>query len=199
MSPDAVGWLTGQDKSVIPSGLRHSRFVLSPLTAHNAALDHACYLASPDVIRIHSDGRWPTQGFSLSDDLVLVARHEDDHRNGRAFTFLLLTPWENEALGCVYLNPLREYLMRAEAPRQVVDRTPVNTAMVTFWLRQDQQDSGLAEIVVGAVNTWLLDEWPLSAHLFRVLPDEWSSVVALDRLGLQRIHLAHPGDERPYL
>lgn len=49
--------------AAIPSGLRHARFVATPLTTDNAALDHASYTASPDVIRVHSDGRWPVEDF----------------------------------------------------------------------------------------------------------------------------------------
>lgn len=187
------------NKAVVPTRLRHERFVLAPLTRENAALDYACYLASPDVIRAHSDGRWPVEGFSFSDDLELVAQHEADHKRRRAFTFVLLTPSGSEALGCVYMNSLREYLLRAEAPRHLVDQTPLDSAMVTFWLRQDQQETGLAELVVKAVNDWILDEWPLNGHLFRVLPGERSSCVALDRLGLRKVRLALPGDERPYV
>ncbi|WP_182526761.1 hypothetical protein [Nocardioides dongkuii] len=91
------------------------------------------------------------------------------------------------------------YLLRVEAPRQLVDDTPLHSAMVTFWLRQDQQDTGLAEVVAEVVNAWLLDEWPLAAHAFRVLPGERSSCAALDRLGLRKLRLSFLGDERPYL
>ncbi len=98
---------------------------------------------------MHSDGRWPVTGFTLADNLDLVAKHEDDHRHRRSFTFVLLGPSRTEALGCLYLNPLRDYLLRAGADRQLVDETPVAAAMVTFWLRQDHQDTGLAEVVVG--------------------------------------------------
>ncbi|WP_193605632.1 hypothetical protein [Nocardioides dongkuii] len=151
------------DAAMVPAGLRHERFVLAPLTTATASLDYAAYLTSPDVIRTHSDGRWPVEGFTFSDDLELVARHEDDHQSRRAFTFVLLSPSGTEALGCVYLNSLREYLLRVEAPRQLVD------------------------------------EWPLAAHAFRVLPGERSSCAALDRLGLRKLRLSFLGDERPYL
>ncbi len=187
------------DEAMAPTGLRHERFVAVPLTTATAALDYASYMASPEVIRAHSDGRWPGEGFTFSDDLELVAKHEDDHRSRRAFTFVLLAPSGTEALGCLYMNPLREYLIRAEAPRHLVDETPRDSAIVTFWLREDQQNTGLAEVVVEAVNDWILDEWPLTGHLFRVLPGERSSRVALDRLGLRKVPLALPGDERPYV
>lgn len=183
----------------IPTGLHHERFVAMPLTIETAALDYAAYTASPDVIRVHSDGRWPLEGFTFEDDLELVAKHETDHERRRAFTYVLLAPSRNESLGCLYLNPLREYLQRAEADPQLLDAVPPASAMVTFWLRQDQQDTGLPDVVVEAVNKWLLTEWPLATHIFRVLPGERSSCTALERHDLQKTHFALPGEQRPYV
>jgi hypothetical protein len=45
------------DKAVVPSGLRHESFVLTPLTTETAALDYASYMASPN--RHPSAQRWP--------------------------------------------------------------------------------------------------------------------------------------------
>lgn len=182
-----------------PSRLEHPRFVATPLTVGVAALDYASYMASPDVIREHSDGRWPVDGFTLSDNLELAAKHQADHESHRAVTFVLLAPTQTEALGCLYLNPLWEYLQRAEAGPELLDSVPSTSAMVTFWLRLDQQDTGLAEVVVEAVNDWLLNDWPLATHLFRILPGEGSSRRALERLTLRPIHLDLPGEKRPYL
>lgn len=183
----------------VPSELRHQRFIATPLTTAVAVLDYESYMASPEVIRIHSDGRWPVKGFTLSDDLELVANHQADHVSRRAFAFALLAPGRTEALGCVYLNPLREYLRRVQADSQLIDAVPPASAMVTFWLRQDQQDTGLAEAVVEAVDDWLRNDWPLAMHLFRILPNERSSHMALERLGLRRIDLDLSDEERPYL
>ncbi|WP_026185174.1 GNAT family N-acetyltransferase [Salinispora pacifica] len=170
-----------------------------PLTKDVAALDYAAYMASPDVVRVHSDGRWPVEGFTLQQDLKLVAKHQADHEARRAFTFVLLATLEGEALGCLYLNPLHEYLRRVRAKPQTMDTFPPDSAMVTFWLRQDQQGTGLAEVVAEAVNDWLVNDWPIKMHLFRILPGEWTSRAALERLPLRRIDLLLPGEERPYL
>lgn len=105
----------------VPSRLPHSLFVATPLTTEVAALDYASYMASPEVIRVHSDGRWPVDGFTLSDDLELVAQHQADHESHRGFTFVLLAPSQTEALGCLYLNPLREYLQHAGAAPELLD------------------------------------------------------------------------------
>lgn len=112
---------------------------------------------------------------------------------------MLLAPSQTEALGCLYLNSLREYLSRVQAEQRVIHAFPPDSAMVTFWVRQDQQDTGLAEAVAEAANDWLLNDWPLEMHLFRVLPEERSSRAALERLRLTQAHLTLPGNERPYL
>ena len=105
----------------VPSGLAHPAFVAVPLTPANAQLDYAAYMASPAVIRMHSDGRWPVDGFTLEDDRSQAAAHHAAHQARRAFTFLLLDPSQSQALGSVYLNSLREYLRRAGADRATID------------------------------------------------------------------------------
>jgi RimJ/RimL family protein N-acetyltransferase len=186
-------------KTPVPDELLHHRFIATPLTVDVAELDYASYMASPQVIRTHSDGRWPVERFTFAEDLELIARHQADHEHHRSFAFVLLTPSRAEALGCVYLNPLHEYLRHADAPAESLQTIPRASAMVTFWLRQDQQRTDLAKDVVRAVNHWLLSDWPLSMHLFRVLPRERSSRAALDQLGLRKIRMKLQGDRRPYL
>ncbi|HET6626787.1 MAG TPA: GNAT family N-acetyltransferase [Nocardioidaceae bacterium] len=183
----------------IPEELVHERFVATPLTTDVAALDYASYMASPEVIRVHSDGRWPVDGFTLAEDLELVAAHQSDHESRRAFAFVLLDPTRTEALGCLYVNPLREYLLRAGADPEFLETVPAASAMVTFWLRQDQQGTDLADDLLNAVNHWLVETWPLAMHLFRVLPAERSSCRALDRLGLRQTSVPLHGEARPYV
>jgi RimJ/RimL family protein N-acetyltransferase len=183
----------------VPSGLLHQAFVATPLTTDLVALDYAAYMASPDVIRVHSDGRWPVDGFTIEENHKQVAQHQADHEALRAFTFLLLDPDQGESLGCLYLNPLHDYLRRVEADRRTLTRFPAESAMVTFWLRQDHQDTGLAKVVAEAVNAWLLDAWPVKAHLFRLLPTEHASRKAMERLGLSAVTLPLAGEQRPYI
>jgi RimJ/RimL family protein N-acetyltransferase len=187
------------EDALVPRGLQHPRFVAVPLTADVAALDYAAYTASPDVIRAHSDGRWPVEDFTLADDLDQVEQHWRDHQAHRAFAFTFLTPPRDEGLGCLYLNPLRDFLGRFGASSQLLGSLPAASAMVTFWLRQDQRDTGLAEDVVRSVDGWLRRDWPLDMYLFRVLRDERSSCAALEAHGLRQVDLALPAETRPYL
>jgi RimJ/RimL family protein N-acetyltransferase len=169
-----------------PTGLRADAFTIEPLTPANAELDYECYLASPDVIRIHSDGRWPTDGFTLADDIAAAAQHEIDHQAGTSFAFVLLNPSRDQALGCVYLNPSPPGL-------------PSASAKVTFWIRQDRQHTDLPRAVVERMNRWLVDDWPLDAHVFRILPTETSSRSALESIGCQAVAIQQADEPRPYL
>ncbi|GAA0454197.1 hypothetical protein Aca07nite_66850 [Actinoplanes capillaceus] len=166
--------------------LRHDEFHAVPLTAALVELDYAAYMASPDVIRTHSDGRWPVDGFTLEQDIAQLTRHEADHRAGRAYTFALLDPAHTVVLGCLYLNPMRERLR---------DCFPEAAWMATFWIRQGHED--LTGAVVRAVHDWLLTE--CSAHVFRILPGEHASRVALAGLGLRERVLSPALEPRPYL
>ena len=183
----------------MPAGLAHPAFVATALTPANAALDYAAYMASPDVIRVHGDGRWPVAGFTLEEDRRQAAAHHAAHEARRAFTFLLLDPSRSESLGCLYLNPLREYLGRAGATAEILSAIPPTTAMVTFWTRQDQEHAGLAETVAAAVSRWLVTDWPFALCLFRILPSERVSLTALERLQLQPVELRLPGKAKRYL
>lgn len=183
----------------VPARLDHDSFVAVPLTTANAALDYAAYISSPDVLAVHSDGRWSVEGFTLEQDREQIAKHQADHEARRAFTFLLLDPTESEALGCVYLNPLHDYLRRVGADAHTLDAIPANSAMVTFWIRQDLQHTGLTDEVAEGIHTWLRTRWRWATYVFRILPGERTSRSALERLPLRRVDLDLPGEERPYL
>lgn len=187
------------ESTAVPLELRHEAFVATPLTQDLAALDYAAYMASPDVIRVHSGGRWPVEGFTLEEDRHLIAEHEADHEARRAFAFLLLDPSESEAFGCLYLNPLHDYLRAVRADRQTRAAFPPESAMVTFWIRQDHLGTTLPVVVLEAVNDWLQKDWPLKGHVFRLVPAEHVSGSALERLALQRLRLVLPGEDRHYL
>jgi hypothetical protein len=110
--------------------------------------------------------------FTLEENRRQAAAHHAAHEARRAFTFLLLDPSRSESLGCLYLDPLREYLKQVGATAVTLGANPPTSAMVTYWIRQDQENAGLPEVVAEAVTRWLVTDWPLDLCLFRALPDE---------------------------
>ncbi len=182
----------------VPETLRTPTFVLRPLRVAEAGRDYAAYMSSPEVIRVHSGGHWPVAGFTLADEERELAHHEARHRAKQDFAFILLTPDGTTGLGCVYLLPLLPVLHRGAAPPALLAEVRDATAIVTFWVRQDRQQTPLASQVILAVHHWLLRDWPFADHLFRVNPGEHASIAALDHCGF-RLRFALTLPESPYL
>ena len=156
-------------------------------------------MASRNVVRLHSDGRWPVDGFTSGEARTQAAAHQVEREAGRAFTFLLLDPSQTESLGCLYLNPLRAYPSRVGTDPGTLRTCSPDSAMITFWVHRDQQWTGFADVVARAVNAWVANAWPPGPHLFRILPGERSSRAALEELGLRRVGLRPRREGRPYL
>ncbi len=181
----------------VPETLRAPTFLLRQLRQAEAALDYEAYMASPDVIRAHSGGLWPVDGFTFDQEQHELALHEDRHHTRRDFAFILLTPDQTTGLGCVYILPLVPFLHHVAAPAALLAEVSDATAIVTFWVRQDRQYSPLASHVVTAVHDWLVAEWPFDDHVFRVNPVEHGSIQALEQCGFQlRFELTI--DQPPY-
>ena len=92
---------------------------IEPLTSKLAALDTVAYTDSPDAIRRHSAGRWPTDGFTMAENLTLIATHEAEHHAGVAFAYSLLNVARDRELGVpTYVHSPRSSADR-DAPRRV--------------------------------------------------------------------------------
>lgn len=167
----------------LPTTLHTPRFTIVPLTDAYAAQDYEAYMASPNVIALHSAGRWEVEGFTLAQNTELTRRHAADHTAQRNFAFILLTPDEQKSLGCFYINPLHSFLARV-AP--TLPRTPAMSAnaSVTFWLRDDEQEGTLPDDAVRIIETWLREAWHFNGHLWRVRDVETRSILALHRAAL---------------
>lgn len=165
----------------VPDRLMHPSFVLRPLDVAAAELDYDAYTNSPDVIAVHSGGRWQVEGYTLADETRELAQHEQRHHDRQDFAFIILAPAQQVALGCVYLLPLLRY---TNVPDDVRGRVSDASAIVTFWIRQSHQGTPLPHEVVAAVDTWLRNQWPFDWHVFRVNQHEHRSIEVLEQHGM---------------
>ena len=178
----------------VPERLIHTDFIAKPLQEQHAALDYAAYTSSPEVIRAHSYGRWPVEEFTLTEEKSLLAGHDQRHRAKQDFAFILLAPDRASSLGCCYILPLLPFLTRVDSDHRSLSE---HSAMVTFWLRQSEQESRLAEHIVRALHEWMTFEWRFDVHFFRVNPQETHSISALRANNLREVFsISHP---LPYL
>ena len=172
------------EERIVPVELRTSRFVARPLREVDAAIDHEAFVASPVTIRIHSGGCWPTENFTVADNIILAAQHEERHDSRKDFAFLLLDPDESCSLGCFYLLPLQPFLQAVDASPDVQALIGEDAVMATFWVRQSERDTGLDQEVVRTVQHWLETAWSFSTIMWRANPQEHDSLRAFEAAGL---------------
>ena len=88
-----------------PAELRTTDFVLRPIVADDAEMDHAAVMETREHLRLWEQSTWPEDDFTVQanrEDLVDLEQHHAEHR---AFTYTVLDPHGTECLGCVYVFP----------------------------------------------------------------------------------------------
>jgi hypothetical protein len=172
----------------VPTELRTDTLIVRPLRASDAELDYDAYMSSPETIASHSGGRWQLEGFTVAEDRRLAEQHERDHQARKNFAFIVMTPAEDKSLGCVYVLPLLPYLQRIGASGALAADIGAGAAIVTFWVRQDNEDADLSRRLVIALRKWFGREWTFAGIFFRVNRDEIGSLRALEAAGLTRLY-----------
>jgi hypothetical protein len=151
------------EDAAVPETLRTEEFLVRPLKATDVELDYDAVITSRAQLLLHSDGRWPREGFTLEENLADLVRHEQEHLDRVAFTYTVMNPTETECLGCIYIHPLRWLLQRAGIS---VEGIPDKSAYVTFWVRQSRLPDNLDRRLLQALISWFQTEWAFSQVAF---------------------------------
>lgn len=150
----------------VPEGLRTDEFMLRMLKATDAALDYDAVIASREQLLIRSGGDWPVEGFSLAENLADLQRHEQEHRERKAFAYTVMNLTETECLGCVYINPLAPLLDRLKAGDDALKTVQADAAYVSFWVRSNHLTDDLDKRLLAVLRAWFQAEWSFSRTVF---------------------------------
>lgn len=130
-----------------PTSLATEHFRLEPLGPQHYEKDHAAWMSSIEHIRStpgFPDGNWPpVEGMTSERNLADLRRHADDFASGAGFTFTVVSPADDDVIGCVYIYPTAS---------EDYDVT------VQSWVRADKSE--LDSPVADAVAAWLAADWP---------------------------------------
>ena len=103
--------------------------------------------------------------------------HEQEHDEGIAFTYTVLSPTERTCLGCVYIEHLKEGPMKGDY-----------VAMLRFWVHQSYLDRDLDKLLLKDLIDWLKDEWVFSRVIFSVADADKRQVKIATESGLELVH-----------
>ncbi len=157
----------GKENKSIPEGIETSCFLIRPLRATDVELDYAAVMESKAFLRKWDQSSWPTDDFTLADNLEDLQRHEGEHIRGESFTFTVMNPDETVCLGCVYIFPLTaRWLTGAQAVSAGDAAWNDYEAIVMFWIRQSRLAEGLDRRFLDVLRPWFRDDWTFDGHLF---------------------------------
>ncbi|MBX9965483.1 MAG: GNAT family N-acetyltransferase [Burkholderiales bacterium] len=147
---------------IVPERLESGRFVLRPITIHDAVKDYDAVMTSIDHIAgvFGPDARWPTRKLTLEQDLIDLAWHQKEFQIRSSFTYTVVAPDESAVLGCVYLLP---------SLKQDADCT------VYFWVRASESATDLEASLDRAVRKWLRERWPFRKPVFPGRDINWET------------------------
>ncbi len=150
----------------IPSQLRNPKFILEPLLREHVALDYLAVMESKEKLRIWSNSNWPSDDFAEAENLADLERHENEHLEGKAFTYTILDPTRSECLGCVYFAPLNHTLSRLGVGKDELADIDHNAVEIRFWVRETELASSLEEQILIAVTNWVDRDWQFSKVVY---------------------------------
>ena len=96
-----------------------------------------------------------------------MSEYQQEHTEGTAFTFTVLTPDGSECLGCVYVNPTDRFIPPDDLVGSV-EGLPEGTAVVGFWVRRSRRDGDLEGRLLESLVGWLRESWDFPAVLVSV-------------------------------
>jgi RimJ/RimL family protein N-acetyltransferase len=161
--------------AVVPEELRTAEFLIRPLRTTDLELDYEALMDSKELLRQWSQSDWPSDDFTLADDLIDLERHQQEHSQRQAFTFTIMNLEETECLGCVYIYP----------PSPVI-RQHNYEALVAFWVRQSRLNDGLEQRVLKSLIDWFRQEWAFTRIFFEASYQLPQQIELFSQVGLQQ-------------
>ena len=182
------------DDAAVPSGLRTDEFLLRMLRATDVELDYDAVMASKEILRLRSGGRWPREGFTLEENLADLQQHEVEFHARTSFTYTVMNDAETECLGCVYIYALEQLLRRTQAPEEHVAGVRDYEAEVSFWVRQNRIADDLDRRLLAALIPWLRHDFAFTRVLLRAFGREQRQVAIMREAGLRVVNSHLLGD-----
>ena len=166
----------------LPQRLETADFTLTPLLPAHVELDHSALMDSIDLLRSWSGGPWPTDDFSIDDNMEDMHWHSSEHEERIAFTFSVLNPAQDFCVGCIYIKPIREVL--DDNPDLPVQK---DGALVRFWIRDLPELLPLNGRLLQALQQWFEEAWNFTAVYYHCRAEHIIQVEQFREGGLKEI------------
>lgn len=151
----------------IPESYLHNQFCFQILHPRHAELDYAALMSSKDFLRRWSQSEWPTDDFSLDDNLEDLAWHYEEHLNKIAFTYTILNQNQNTCLGCLYIKPIA---VIKELQLEEQKLLAPFSHFCSFWVIDTIRGTQLDQLIFSGLIYWLDTCWQFPGLFFTSNP-----------------------------
>ena len=184
-----------------PDRLTTEEFVLRPIAASDAAIDHAAVMETREALRLWEQSTWPADDFTVEANREDLVGLEHRHIQHQAFTYTVLSPEGDECLGCVYIFPTTAAFLAKSTV------TPVGNAawddveaVVYFWARRSMMEIGMDGRLLAALRRWFDREWAFERTVYVTNEQFEQQVELLSSTDLSvQFELLEPGKAGTYL
>jgi RimJ/RimL family protein N-acetyltransferase len=184
----------------VPAARVTPNFRLEPLNSSHVELDFDALMSSRPRLNLWSGDLWPRDDFTLAENLADLEGHDSEQRAREAFTYTVLDPSGQQCLGCVYINPLGEFLDQLGVPAADRPELVDDDALVTCWARASAVPAGLETRLVAALLDWLAREWAFQRVTFATTERFVEQQRAFEAAGLHKVwsYVATPNPLRAF-
>ena len=130
----------------VPEIYSSEEFIFKPLTVSNLIKDYDAVVSSVEHLTglMDAENKWP-DGLSIEENLIDLGWHQREFTLRHSFAYTVLSPKNEDYLGCCYIYPSDKLNFDAQA---------------FFWIRQSRLADGLEKRLGIIFEEWLHSEWP---------------------------------------
>ena len=179
----------------VPAELATEEFALRPILAEDAEMDYAAVMETREHLRLWQQSTWPEDDFTVAENRKDLIDMEQRHAAHRAFNYTVLDPDGSKCLGCVYVFPTSAAFLAKSTVIPVADDVWADVdAVIFFWARLSQMETGMDERLLAALRAWFTDEWKLEKTVYVTSEPFTQQVDLLGRTDLSlKFELLEPG------
>ena len=171
----------------VPEQLQTQEFLLRPIRASDSALDYDAVMASEELLRRRTGGKWPHIGFNAQANRADLEQRIVEFRDRRGFTYTLLDPTEGRCLGCVSIEPLQDGLRRTGATAEYVNSVGPYQALVSFWVRSNVTPRDMDRYLVTELIPWMKANFAFTRIVYLSWEGDSRQISVLQGAGLNRV------------
>lgn len=171
----------------VPETLRTEELYLEMLAPKHVERDYDAFMSSIPRLQLWSGGSWPSEDFTLAQNMDDMVMHSSEHLAREAFTYTVLNPDQSRCEGCIYINPWSHItrLLRLDGPPEGARDFD---GITTFWVRESALAGDLDRQLLGGLQGWFTEEWAFDRMLYLVNRDQTRDAELLDEAGLARLY-----------